>query len=135
MTSRRSTLIEQGAKELLQVHGFNVRVIPPVGFDKRLPPAHLVASHGPDETRYIKIRKISHVPIAVDMIATKYASDIMMFRKHIARHAEESGLHYEIWVYSLSYGFRCFEVQKDSVKEIPKLSFYCQANTPAGGFA
>ncbi len=135
MTSRRSTLIEQGAKELLQVHGFTVRVIPPVGFDKRLPPAHLVASHGPDETRYIKIRKISHLPIAVDMIAIKYTGDIMMFRKHIARHAGETGLHYEIWVYSLSYGFRCFEVQKDSVKEIPKLSFYCPANPPTGGFA
>ena len=135
MTSRRSTLIEQGAKELLQVHGFTVRVIPPVGFDKRLPPAHLVASHGPDETRYIKIRKISHLPIAVDMIATNYAGDIMMFRKHIARHAGESGLHYEIWVYSLSYGFRCFEVQKDSVKEIPKLSFCSPATPPAGGLA
>jgi len=69
------------------------------------------------------------------MIAIKYTGDIMMFRKHIARHAGETGLHYEIWVYSLSYGFRCFEVQKDSVKEIPKLSFYCPANPPTGGFA
>jgi hypothetical protein len=134
MTSRRSTLIEQGAQELLHVHGFTVRVIPPVGFDKRLPPAHIVASHGPDETRYIKIRKISHVPIAVDMIATKYASDIVLFRKHIASHGSMTGLHYEIWVYSLSYGFRCFEVLKDSIREIQKLSFSNPATPPAGGF-
>jgi len=134
MTSRRGTLIEQGAKELLQAHGFTVRVIP-VGFDKRLPPAHLVASHGPDETRYIKIRKIAHVPVAVDIIATKYTGDIVQFRKHLARHAGETGLHYEIWVYSLSYGFRCFEVQKDCVREIPKLSLCSPATPPAGGLA
>ena len=134
MTSRRGTLIEQGARELLQAHGFAVRVIP-VGFDKRLPPAHLVASRGPDETRYIRIRKISHLPSTVDIVEIKYAHDIVQFRKHLARHAGETGLRYEIWVYSLCYGFRCFEVQKDSVREIPKLSLSSPAAPPAGGIA
>ena len=135
MTSRRCTLIEQGAMELLQINGFTVRVIPPVGFDRRLPPAHLVASRGLNETRYIRIRKISHTPVAVDTIATKYAGDIAMFRKHLLRHPGATGLHCEIWVYSLSYGFRCFEIQQESVREIPKLSRHSHPISPAGGAA
>ena len=119
MTSRRGTLIEQGARELLQVHGYTVRVIPP-GFNKRFPPAHLVASRGPDETRYIKIRKISHLSLTVDLVQGIYKLDIVQFRTLLARHAGESGLRCEIWIYSLYYGFRCFEVLKDSVREIPK---------------
>ena len=43
MTSRRGTLVEEGARELLQMHGYTVRVIPP-GFNKKFPPAHLVAT-------------------------------------------------------------------------------------------
>jgi len=119
MTSRRGTLIEQGARELLQFHGYTVRVIP-FGFNKRFPPAHLVASREPDETRYIKIRKISHLSLTVDLVQGKYHLDIVQFRTLLARHAGESGLRCEIWIYSLYYGFRCFEVLKDSVREIPK---------------
>ena len=29
MTSRRGTLVEEGARELLQVNGYTVRVVPP----------------------------------------------------------------------------------------------------------
>ena len=119
MTSRRGTLIEDGARELLQVHGYTVRVIP-FGFNKRLPPAHLVASRGPDETRYIKIRKISHLSLTVDLVQGRYKLDIVQFRKLLARNAGETGVRCEIWIYSLYYGFRCFEVQKDIVREIPK---------------
>jgi hypothetical protein len=52
MTSRRGTLIEQGARELLQFHRYAVRVIP-FGFNKRFPPVHLVATRpsGPSERR------------------------------------------------------------------------------------
>ena len=53
MTSRRGTLVEEGARELLQVHGYRVRVIPP-GFDKKLPPAHLVAERDSGEKRFIR---------------------------------------------------------------------------------
>ena len=100
MTSRRGTLIEDGARELLQSHGYTVRVIPS-GFNKRLPPAHLVASRGPDETRYIKIRKISHLSLTVDLVQEKYHLDIVQFRKHLARNAGETGIRCEIWIYSL----------------------------------
>jgi hypothetical protein len=31
------------------------------------------------------------------------------------------GLHYEIWVSTLRYGITCFEVSKDSVREIPRI--------------
>ena len=37
-------------------------------------------------------------------------------------HPGETGYHYEIWIYSLTYGFRCFEVFRDSIREIPKLA-------------
>jgi len=139
MTSRRGTLIEDGARELLQVHGYTVRVIPS-GFNKRLPPAHLVASRGTDETRYIKIRKISHLSLTVDIVQGKYHLDIVQFRKHLARHAGEPGLRCEIWIYTLYYGFRCFEIQKDIVREIPKpapdnLPLLPKSPVPSGGSA
>ena len=52
-------VVEEGARELLELHHYTVRIVP-VGFNKHSPPAHLVASREPDETRYIRIRKISH---------------------------------------------------------------------------
>lgn len=36
MTSRRGTLVEEGACELLRFHGYTVRVIPP-GFNRKYP--------------------------------------------------------------------------------------------------
>ena len=49
MTSRRGTLVEDGARELLRLHGYAVDVIPP-GFNKKYPPAHLVATLPTGET-------------------------------------------------------------------------------------
>ena len=67
MTSRRGTLVEEGARELLQVHGYTVDIIPP-GFNKKFPPAHLVATRPSGETRFIRIRKFSHLPSTVDTV-------------------------------------------------------------------
>lgn len=134
MTSRRGTLVEDGARELLQVHGYRVWVIPP-GFDKRLPPVHLVAERPSGEKRFIRIRKFSKLPSTVDMVMRKCGLDLALFRKHIARHLGRAEYHYEIWIYSLTYGFRCFEVLKDSVREIPKLSLTSPAAPRAGGVA
>ena len=134
MTSRRGTLVENGARELLQVHGYTVRVIPP-GFNKRFPPAHLVATRSSGETRFIRIRKLAHRPSTVPTVERKCGIDIIQLRKHISRHSGESGFHYEIWIYSLSYGFRCFEVLGDSIREIPKLLLSAPATRKAGGVA
>ncbi len=134
MTSRRGTLIEDGARELLRLHGYRVQVIPP-GFSKNQPPAHLVAERDSGEKRFIRIRKFSHLPSTVDMVMQKCGIDLSQFRKHIARHIGEAGYHYEIWIYSLTHGFRCFEVMRDSVREIPKLSLFGPVVSRAGGVA
>ena len=119
MTSRRGTLIEEGARELLQLHGYTVRTIPPE-FNKRYPPAHLVASQPSGETRYIKIRKISRRPSTVETVESHCTKDLVQYRKYLFWHPEETGLHCEIWLYFLSHGFCCFEVLMDSVREIPQ---------------
>ncbi len=121
MTSRRGKLVEEGARQLLQVNGYTVRVIPP-GYNKGYPPAHLVASLQSGETRFIRIKKISHLSPTVDTVVMKCGNDLVQFRKHLSRHPEEAGLHCEIWIYTLGQGFRCFEVLMDSVREIPKHS-------------
>ncbi len=134
MTSRRGTLVEDGARELLRVHGYTVRVIPP-GFNKRFPPAHLVASRPSGETRFIRIRKFSHLASTAEIVELKCSLDLVQFRKHISRHAGETGFHYEIWIYSLTHGFRCFEVLLNSIREIPKLSLAGPVVSRIGGVA
>jgi len=121
MTSRRGTLVEEGARELLQIHGYTVRILPP-GFNKRLPPVHLIATRPSGEIRFIRIRKVSRQPSTTEFIERHCATDIVQFRKHIAVHPGAIGLRCEIWIYSLTHGFRCFEVQMDSIREIPKIS-------------
>ena len=120
MTSRRGTLVEEGARELLQVRGYTVHVVP-FGFNKRSPPAHLVATRPSGETRFIRIRKISHRSSTADTVAIDFANDIAGFRKYISRNPTITGLSCEIWIYSLTHGFRCFEVHMESIHEIPKL--------------
>ena len=134
MTSRRGTLVEEGARELLQLHGYMVRVVPP-GFNKKYPPAHLVAERPGGEKRFIRIRKFCHRPSTVDMVIQKCGIDLVQFRKHIARHIGNAEYHYEIWIYSLTHGFRCFEVLMDSIREIPKLSLTSPGAPRAGGVA
>ena len=134
MTSRRGTLVEDGARELLRLHGYTVDVIPP-GFNKKYPPAHLVATLPTGETRFIRIRKMSHLPSTADIIMAKCGLDLAQFRKHLARHAHEAGFHYEIWIYSLTHGFRCFEVLRDSIREIPKLTLHGSVVSQSRGVA
>lgn len=120
MTSRRGTLVEDGARELLQFNGYTVRVIP-TGYNKRLPPAHLVASQPPGETRYIRIRKISHLAPSAKTVEKKCVRDLVPLRKYLSCHPGEIGTRCEIWIYTLGCGFRCFEVLTDGIREIPKL--------------
>jgi len=134
MTSRRGTLVEEGARELLQVHGYTVKVIPS-GFNRKFPPAHLIATLPAGETRLIRIRKFSHLPSTADTVMQKCAHDIVQFRKHSARHPGELGSHYEIWIYSLTHGFRCFEVLRDSIREIPKLTLHVSGAAQTRGVA
>lgn len=134
MTSRRGTLVEEGARELLQLHGYTVRIVPP-GFNKKYPPAHLVAERPEGETRFIRIRKISRLPPTADTVELKCWFDLAQFRKHIRKHPGKAGYHYEIWLYTLRHGFRCFEVLMNSIREIPKLSLTSTTASRAGGVA
>ena len=134
MTSRRGTLVEDGARELLQLHGYTVRVIPP-GFNKKYPPAHLVAERDSGETRFLRIRKISHRPPTEETVKLNCWPDIVQFRKYLSRHMRETGLRCEIWLYTLRHGFRCFEVLMEGIREIPKLPPARQAVSRGGGTA
>lgn len=87
------------------------------------------------ETRFIRIRKFSHRPSTTDMILQTCSLDVAQFCKHRARNVSGAGFHYEIWIYSLTHGFRCFEILMDGIREIPKLSLIPSASSGSGGAA
>jgi hypothetical protein len=120
VTSRRCVVLEQGVREQLQRAGYTVQTVPPV-FSKRLPPAHLIATRGAGETRYIRIRKISRTEPTVENVERFLGRDITRYRACMERRRAIPGLRYEIWVSTLRYGITCFEVSKDSVQEIPRI--------------
>jgi hypothetical protein len=132
MTSRRCIVLEQGIREQLQRGGYTVQVVPPV-FLKKLPPAHLIATRGPGETRYIRVRKISRKEPTVANVERFFGRDIVRYRTCMARKPAGSGLHYEIWINTLRHGLTCFEVSKDSVREIPRIPPVTPAAVPDGG--
>jgi hypothetical protein len=134
MRGRRGTLVEDGARELLMVHSFSVWVVPH-SYNKHFPPAHLVAERPPGEKRLIRIRKLAHRAASVEMVELKCRLDIEQFRKYLSRHKGETGSRCEIWIYTLQYGFRCFEVLMDSIREIPKLTLFFPVVRNAGGVA
>jgi hypothetical protein len=120
VTSRRCVVLEQGVCEQLQRAGYTVQTVPPV-FSKRLPPAHLIATRGAGETRYIRIRKISRTEPTVENVEWFLGRDIIRYRTCMERRPAMPGLHYEIWVSTLRHGITCFEVSKDRVQEIPRI--------------
>jgi hypothetical protein len=121
VTSRRCIVLEEGVRELLELNHYTIQIVP-VGYNKHSPPAHLVASRKPDETRYIRIKKVSHRSRTIQDIETMCKNEIIQYRKMLLRSAGVTGLHCELWIYTLLDGYRCFEVLKESVREIPKLS-------------
>ena len=133
MTSRRSRLIEDGARELLQFHGYKVRV-------RRLDstsgfPRPTCRNPAIGETRFIRITKLFHQSSSVQTVEQRCYVGLAQLPQASGAPCRRDGLHYEIWCYSLSHGFRCFEVHKDSVREIPKLSLYTPVPRKAGGVA
>jgi hypothetical protein len=121
MTSRRCIVLEEGVRELLELNHYAVRIVP-VWYTRHFPPAHLVASRGPGETRYIRIKKVSRRPRTIRNIETTCRNEIVQYRKILSGPAGGTGLHCEIWIYSLYDGYHCFEVLTGSVREIPKLA-------------
>jgi hypothetical protein len=134
MTSRRCIVLEEGARELLELHHYTVRIVP-VGYPQHSPPVHIVASRGDTETRYIRIKKVSRKPRTVQSIETTCRIDIVLYRKILSGSTRSAGLHCELWIYSLYDGYRCFEVLAGSVREIPKLTPYTGVPLPDTGGA
>jgi len=116
MTSRRCTILEQGACEHLRLYGYEVRIIP-AGGDKRLPPAHLVAGKS-GETRYIRIYKISARLANIYRVEECFVRAIQRYRTEMARHPALP-IRYEIWLYTVHPGYRCFAILPDRIQEIP----------------
>jgi len=121
MTSRRCIVLEEGVRELLELHHYAVRIVP-FGYPQHSPPVHLVASRGPGETRYIRIKKVSRMMRTIQSIETRCRTEIVLYRKILSGSTRGAGLHCEIWIYSLYDGYHCFEVLTGSVREIPKLT-------------
>ena len=120
MTSRRCIVLEEGVRQLLELHHYAVRIVP-VGYTQRSPPVHLVATRGPGETRYIRIKKVIHRSRIALNIETRCRGEIRQYRRILSGPGGGAGLHCEIWVYSPYDGYHCFEVLTGSVREIPKL--------------
>jgi hypothetical protein len=121
LTSRRCIVLEEGVRELLELNNYTIQMVP-VGYNKHSPPAHLLASRGPDETRYIRIKKVSRRSRTVQNIEAMCNNEIVQYRKMLARSPKSKGVHCEIWIYTLNDGYRCFEVLPENVREIPKLT-------------
>jgi hypothetical protein len=117
MTSRRCTVLEQGACEQLRLHGYDVRITP-AWRDPRLPPAHVVAVKREGETRYIRIYKMSARLANIYRVEECFAQLILRYRTEMACHPD-SPIRYEIWLYTLHYGYRCFAILPDRIQENP----------------
>ncbi|MDO9326811.1 MAG: hypothetical protein Q7T80_17825 [Methanoregula sp.] len=120
MTSRRCTVLEQGALELLRLNGYEVR-IDSTGQNQQRPLAHLVASQKAGETRYIRIRKYTRRAVTPDQVERCCLRDILRFRSAMAREHRDPSIQYEIWLYTLSHGYRCFEILPERIREIPRI--------------
>jgi hypothetical protein len=117
MTSRRCTVLEQGACEQLRLHGYEVRILP-AWDDKRLPPAHLVAGKKSGETRYIRIYKMSARLATMYRVGERFTRVILRYRSEMARHPD-SPIRYEIWLHTVHHGYCCFAILPDRILEIP----------------
>ena len=117
MTSRRCTVLEQGACEQLRLNGYEVRIVPNGQGDKRLPPAYLVAKKS-SEIRYIRIYKVSHRPATIDAVEQYFTRAVLRYRADMARHPD-APIRYEIWLYKVQQGYCCFAILPDRVQQIP----------------
>jgi len=131
MTSRRCSILEEGVRELLESDHYTVRIVP-VGYNRRFIPVHLVATRGPGDTRYIRIRKAYRLRRTIRNIETLCRNEIMLYRKILSQPDRIPGLHCEIWIYSLYYGFHCFEVLAGCIREIPRLPADTAGLVPEG---
>lgn len=131
MTSRRCILLEEGVRELLESDHYTVRIIP-VGYKQRFPPVHIVASRGPYETRYIRIKKVIHGSRIALNIETRCRVEIRQYRRILSGPEGFPGLHCEIWIYSPRDGFHCYEVLTGSIREIPRLAADTVKQLPEG---
>ena len=87
--------------------------------DRRLPPAYLVAGKS-CETRYIRIYKLSYRPATIDTVERYFTRAVLRYRHEMARHPG-SPIWYEIWLYTVNHGYRCFAILPDRIQEIPPL--------------
>jgi len=132
MTSRRCTVLEQGACERLRLDGYEVRILP-VGQNQQRPLAHLIARKGSQETRYISIRKCSHRSVTIDAVEQCGRQDIMRYRSDRARHPVDATIRYEIWLYTLQHGYLCFEILPDRIQEIAHRAGKIAVHIAVGG--
>ena len=110
-------MLEQGACEQLRLHGYEVRNTP-AGRDQRQPPAHVVAVKREGEIRYIRIYKMSARLANIYRVEECLARVILRYRTEMARHPEPL-IRYEIWLYTVHYGYRCFAILPERIQKIP----------------
>jgi len=118
MLSQCCYLLESEAQALLRSQGYKVHILPKTHRKNSLPLC-VVAFSKTGETRTIRIKKALRTPRGLNGIEARYANEIRLFRKMLARTPTDPDQHYEIWCYTEKNGFFCCEVLPDTLQEIP----------------
>ena len=105
----------------------------PARFQQTVSPLILSQPIPPARPRFIRIRKLSHQPSTTETVERKCSNDLVTIPQTYRRSSRETRSQYRIWIYSVTYGFRCFKIRMNSIREIPKLSFRPVAIHKTGG--
>jgi len=111
-------LLESATATLLKSQGFRVHILPKTQ-RKNSFPLCVVAFGENGGIRTIRIKKALTKPRGQRDVEARYAHEIQIFRKRLARVPADPDQHYELWIYAEKTGFFCCEVLPDTLREIP----------------
>ena len=116
IAARRMTVLCRNAKVLLKVAGYIVVIVPERSLQQRFL-AHLIASKGNTDVRYIRIKIAIKPFVSFADVETHCSMEIREFRKQIARNSRTTRFHGEIWVATTGSRFQCYEILSDTFRE------------------
>ncbi|MFA4849413.1 MAG: hypothetical protein WC626_06770 [Methanoregula sp.] len=114
--ARRMTILCRNAKVLLKVAGYNVIIVPERSLQQRFL-AHLIASKGNADVRYIRIKISIKMVVSFAEVEKHCVREICEIRKQIARNPKTPRFHGEIWVATADGRFQCYEISLDALRE------------------
>ena len=118
MVARSCYILEFEAHELLRGLGYNVRILQTT-HNKHGTTLCIVAFRKTGETRYVRIKKVTRRPAIITDVEARCCREVALYRRLLACIQPDPGLHCEIWIFDVQTGFHCYEVLRDSIREIP----------------